>query len=114
MLDIMATPGLEGTEFALMAPSTRRTSQVEAFAQRVIQRNGLTAKAWKTTSQREALKGADYVISTFQIGGTSAYEQDVMVPLRHGVDQCIGDTLGPDQSAYAVVLPAYAAHRSSL
>ncbi len=95
MLDIMATPGLEGTEFALMAPSTRRTSQVEAFAQRVIQRNGLKASAWKTTSQREALKGADFVISTFQIGGTTAYEHDVMVPLRHGVDQCIGDTLGP-------------------
>ncbi|MHB1357430.1 MAG: alpha-galactosidase [Anaerolineae bacterium] len=95
MLDIMATPGLEGTEFALMAPSTRRTSQVESFAKRVIAQNGLTAKVWITTDQRAALVGADYVISTFQIGGTTAYEQDVMVPLRHGVDQCIGDTLGP-------------------
>jgi len=95
MLDIMGTPGLGDTEFALMAPSTRRTSQVEAFAARVIKRNGLKASAWKTTSQREALKGADFVISTFQIGGNQAYEQDVMVPLRHGIDQCIGDTLGP-------------------
>ena len=36
MLDILATPGLQETEFALMAPSTGRTSQVEEFANRVI------------------------------------------------------------------------------
>jgi alpha-galactosidase len=95
MLDILATPGLEGTEFALMAPSTRRTSQVEAFANRVIKANGLPAKVWKTTDRREALKGADYVIATFQVGGTQAFEMDVHIPLRFGVDQCIGDTLGP-------------------
>jgi alpha-galactosidase len=95
MLDIMATPGLEGTEFALMAPSTRRTSQVEAFAKRVIQQNGLPARVWVTTDRRAALKGADYVIATFQVGGLSAYQQDYAVPMKHGVDQCIGDTLGP-------------------
>ena len=95
MLDIMATPGLEATEFALMAPSTRRTSQVEAFAKRVIKQNGLPAKVWVTTDRRAALKGADYVIATFQVGGLSAYQQDYTVPMKHGVDQCIGDTLGP-------------------
>lgn len=95
MLDIMATPGLEGTEFALMAPSTRRTSQVEAFARRVIKQNGLPAKVWITTDRRETLRGADYVIATFQIGGLGAYELDYTIPMKHGVDQCIGDTLGP-------------------
>ena len=95
MLDIMATPGLEGTEFALMAPSTRRTAQVEAFAQRVIRHNHLPSKVWVTTDRREALAGADYVISTFQIGGLKAYEQDYAVAMKHGVDQCIGDTFGP-------------------
>ena len=65
ILDILGTPGMEGTEFALMAPSTRRTAQVEAFIQRVIDANGLKASVWKTTSTREALQGADYVIATF-------------------------------------------------
>jgi len=95
ILDIMATPGLEGTEFALMAPSTRRTSQVEAFAKRVIAENGLPAQVSVTTDRREALKGADYVISTFQIGGVQGFEYDYKIPMKHGVDQCIGDTLGP-------------------
>ncbi len=95
MLDIMATPGLEDTEFALMAPSKRRTPQVEAFAQRVIARNGLPAKAWITTDRREALDGADFVIATFQVGGVKAFGYDYQIPYDHGVDQCIGDTLGP-------------------
>ncbi|MGQ9681868.1 MAG: alpha-galactosidase [Anaerolineae bacterium] len=95
MLDIMATPGLEATEFALMAPSTRRTAQVEAFGKRVIAKNGLPARVWLTTDRREALQGADYVIATFQIGGLQAYEKDYTIPMRYGVDQCIGDTLGP-------------------
>jgi alpha-galactosidase len=95
MLDILATPGLQDTEFALMAPSTGRTSQVEEFANRVIKANGLKAKAWKTTDRREALKDADYVIATFQVGGVQGFEVDYQIPYKYGVDQCIGDTLGP-------------------
>lgn len=95
MLDIMATEGLQDTEFALMAPSRRRTPQVEAFAQRVIDRNDLPARVWTTTDQREALEGADYVIATFQVGGLQGFQYDYEIPLKHGVDQCIGDTLGP-------------------
>jgi len=95
ILDILATAGLEDTEFALMAPSTRRTPQVERFVNRVIKANGLSAKAWVTTDQREAVRDADYVIATFQVGGFQGFEMDYKIPLKHGVDQCIGDTLGP-------------------
>lgn len=95
MLDMMATEALEDTEFVLMAPSTSKTSQVAAFANRVIEKNGLTSKVSVTTDRREALRGADYVICSFQIGGMSAFELDYKIPLRYGVDQCIGDTLGP-------------------
>jgi alpha-galactosidase len=94
-LDIVQTPGLEATEFALMAPSRRHTPQVEAFANRVIAANDLPASVHVTTSQQDALRGADYVIATFQIGGTAAFEADIDIPLSHGVDQCIGDSLGP-------------------
>jgi len=95
MLDIMATEALEDTEFVLMAPSTTKTSQVAAYAERVIAQNGLKSKVSITTDRREALRGADYVICSFQVGGLSAFELDYKIPLKYGVDQCIGDTLGP-------------------
>ncbi len=102
MLDIMATPGLEATEFALMAPSRKRTPQVEAFANRVIRHNHLPAKVSVTTDMREALQGADYVIATFQVGGLKGFEYDYKIPLKYGVDQCVGDTLGPGGVFYAL------------
>ncbi|MEM7127705.1 MAG: alpha-galactosidase [Chloroflexota bacterium] len=95
ILDILAADGLEGTEFALMAPSTTRTPQVESFINRVIEANKLPAKVWVTTDQREAVRDADYVITTFQVGGIKGFESDYKIPLKYGVDQCIGDTLGP-------------------
>ena len=95
ILDILATGGLEDTEFALMAPSTRRTPYVESFVQRVIEANDLPAKVWLTTDSREAVADADYVITTFQVGGIEGFAADYKIPLKYGVDQCIGDTLGP-------------------
>jgi alpha-galactosidase len=69
--------------------------KVEGYARRVIEANGLGARAWSTTDRREAIRDADYVIVMLQIGGVDAFGVDYQVPLKHGVDQCIGDTLGP-------------------
>ncbi len=95
MLDIMNIPELGHVEFALMAPSTKRTQYVKAFADRVIKANNLDCEAYVTTDRSDALCGADYVICTLQVGGTEAYGYDVEIPLKYGVDQCIGDTLSP-------------------
>ncbi len=95
MMDIMATEAIQDTQFALMAPSTTRTSQVETFARETVRRNGLKTEVYITTDQRDALRDADYVIATFQIGGMEAFELEYQIPLSFGVDQCIGDTLAP-------------------
>jgi alpha-galactosidase len=94
ILDVLAS-GLEDVEFCLMAPSERKTGYVKRFADRVIQANGLSARVSVTTDRRESVRDADYVISTFQIGGLRATELDYEIPIKYGVDQCIGDTLGP-------------------
>ena len=95
ILDMLATPALADSEFSLMAPSTTRTTYVKNFVERVIKANNLPARVSITTDRREALRDADYVIATLQIGGTKAFRTDYQIPFDHGVDQCIGDTLGP-------------------
>jgi alpha-galactosidase len=35
------------------------------------------------------------VIITFQVGGLDAYQHDLEIPRRYGLDQTVGDTLGP-------------------
>jgi alpha-galactosidase len=53
------------------------------------------AKVEATLDRRVALRDADYVITTFQQGGLEAYALDIEIPQRYGVEQCVGDTLGP-------------------
>ena len=48
-----------------------------------------------TTDRRAALTGADFVVVCFQVGGVEAYALDIEIPQRYGIDQAVGDTLGP-------------------
>ena len=95
ILDILATPGMKGTEFALMAPTTRKSQKVESFVKDVIAANGLDASVYVTTDRIDAVRSAKYIITTFQVGGVSAFELDYKIPYKYGVDQCIGDSMGP-------------------
>jgi alpha-galactosidase len=95
MSDIMATPALADSEFALMDPVQTKLHRMEAFGRRMLKENGLPGKVWATTNRREAITGADFVVVMIQVGGFEAYGFDYEIPLKYGVDQCIGDTLGP-------------------
>jgi len=92
--DLLAGP-VRNVDFVLMAPSTRRTEPLAAWAQRLIAANDLPATVTVATDQADAIRGADHVFTTFQVGGLRATELDHELPMRRGVDQCIGDTLGP-------------------
>ncbi len=95
MSDILATPALSNSEFALMSPTEPKLRRMEALGQRMVRDNGLEAEIWATTNRREAIQNADFVIVMIQVGGFDAYGVDYEIPLKYGVDQCIGDTLGP-------------------
>lgn len=95
MNDFLATPALAGSEYCLMALTRTRLDKMSAFIRRMINDNGVEATVTSTTDRREALKDADYVVVMIQVGGVQAFGMDYEIPLKYGVDQCIGDTLGP-------------------
>lgn len=93
--DILSTPALQGSEICLMSRTKPKLDRMERFIKRMIDENGASATVWSTLDRREALQGADYVIIMIQVGGFEAFEMDYQIPLKYGVDQCIGDSLGP-------------------
>jgi alpha-galactosidase len=93
--DILLTPALQGSTIALMDIDPARLAQARDLVQAIIDHRGLKAQVEATTDRREAVQGADYVITTFQQGGLDAYAIDIEIPQRYGVEQCVGDTLGP-------------------
>jgi alpha-galactosidase len=93
--DILLTPALQEGTIALMDIDAARLAQAKSLVEAIIARRGLKARVEATLDRREAVRGADYVITTFQQGGLDAYRVDIEVPERYGVGQCVGDTLGP-------------------
>src|SRR5690242_1765604 len=93
--DILLTPALRNATIALMDIDPGRLAQARDLVQALIDGRKLDARVEATTDRREALRGADYVVTTFQQGGLEAYKLDIEIPQKYGVEQCVGDTLGP-------------------
>jgi alpha-galactosidase len=93
--DILATPALRDSEICLMSRTRPKLDKMAAFITRMLKENKLPAKVSATLDQREALRGAKYVIVMIQVGGVDAFQLDYEIPLKYGVDQCIADSLGP-------------------
>jgi alpha-galactosidase len=91
--DILCVPELRDVEFALTDISERNLTMVRRILDRVVASNRLPTRVSATTERRRALDGARYVINCTRIGGLEAYRQDIEVPLKYGVDQCVGDTI---------------------
>ncbi len=94
-VDILSFPELQAATLSLYDLHEGRLARTGERVKRVVENNKLKAKVEMTTNRRKALKGADYVIVAFQVGGVEAYAHDVEIPRSYGMDQCVGDTLGP-------------------
>ncbi|CAN5797500.1 alpha-glucosidase/alpha-galactosidase [soil metagenome] len=99
--DLLTVPELREAEFALMDISEQNLDMVVRLCRRDIEHNGFPARVTATTSQREAISHADYVMCTIRQGGLEAFQSDIDIPLRYGVDQCVGDTLCAGGLMYA-------------
>jgi alpha-galactosidase len=93
--DILAYPSLRESHIALMDIDAANLARSAKALRQLVEDNRLGVRIDTTTDQRDAISGADVVIVTFQVGGHDAYRADIEVPRRYGIDQTVGDTLGP-------------------
>lgn len=93
--DLMAIPGAERGEMALVDLDGQRLSLAEQFCRKVVERVESKWRVTATTDRRKVLRKADYVINCIEVSGVDCVKWDNDIPLKYGVDQCIGDTIGP-------------------
>lgn len=106
--DILSFLELRDSTISLMDINKENLDRVARLLRGAVNRLNLPAKLEATTNRRKALDGADYVIVVWQVGGIDAYTPDVEIPRKYGVDQCVGDTLGPGGVFRGVrSIPAY-------
>jgi len=93
LTDIMAVPELRDVSIAFTDINERNLESVTMLCQRDLENNGIKTRIQATLDRREALKDARYIINCVRVGGLEAFETDIEIPLKYGVDQCVGDTL---------------------
>jgi alpha-galactosidase len=93
--DILSFPALRESHFCLMDIDAERLARTEKGTRQLVELAEAPSTVSTTLDRREAVDGADFVIITWQVGGIEAYGLDVEIPREYGLDQPIGDTLGP-------------------
>ncbi|HEY40901.1 MAG TPA: alpha-glucosidase/alpha-galactosidase [Dehalococcoidia bacterium] len=95
LFDILSFPALREVTISLMDVDSRKLGMIEKLARRMVAQEKMGAEIEATLNRRDALRGADFIVTMFQIGGLAAFEPDINIPLKYGVKQAVGDTLGP-------------------
>ena len=91
--DLLKVPEFVGCEFALTDINAHNLAMIEEIISEIVRVNGLPATVTATTDRRAALTGARYIMSCVRVGGLEAFATDISIPLKYGVDQCVGDTI---------------------
>ncbi|RKD95761.1 alpha-glucosidase/alpha-galactosidase [Halopiger aswanensis] len=93
--DILSFEALNDSTISLMDIDEHRLEQTAEVATAMVENGRVDATIEATTDRREALEGADYVLNMINVGGTEPFENEIRIPEKYGVEQAIGDTLGP-------------------
>lgn len=93
--DILLIPDIGDGTFALVDIDPERLRLAHELVEKVVH---LTGRDWRVVSsvdRRQVMADADYLICTIEVSGVETVRYDNDIPSKYGIDQCIGDTIGP-------------------
>lgn len=93
--DLLTFPALSDAEIVLMDINAERLSMIKRAVNRIVAEGNYPAKVTATMDRKEALLGADGVVTTILHGEVDVWQHDLLIPQKYGIDTCVGDTRGP-------------------
>ncbi|MFW5857383.1 MAG: alpha-glucosidase/alpha-galactosidase [Planctomycetota bacterium] len=94
--DMLHIEGIEKGVIGLVDIDEKRLGINVKLIERILGLMGKTGWTVEASSDRKKiLPGTDYLISTIEVSGTQCVRWDNDIPMEYGIDQCIGDTIGP-------------------
>jgi alpha-galactosidase len=93
--DIMNTPALHGSEVVLVDIAADKLERMTRLAERLNEMCHADLKISASTDRREALPGADMVVTSVERRHYELWQQDIAVPLKHGCRHLYGENGGP-------------------
>lgn len=93
--DILLDETLRKSQVTLMDIDQGRLENAGKMAQLISGQFDIPFAPELTTDLHQAVRNADYVITSFRVGELKHQRIEYEIPAKYGVDQVVGDTLGP-------------------
>ncbi len=94
--DVISIPGNQGGTIALVDIDRNRLDMMRQVIEKLFAERG--ASQWKVVASEnraDVLAGSHYLVNCIEVSGLECVRFDNDIPAKYGVDQCIGDTIGP-------------------
>lgn len=95
IVDIFKIEGFTEGTIALVDIDPERLAIARDLVNKIIEMTGKKWEVLASTDRREVIAGSDFVINQIEVVGLETVRNEYEIPLKYGVNQCIGDTLGP-------------------
>ena len=93
--DIILSGEIDQWELGLVDIDPVTLDAVDRLVRKMLVLKGVDFPITSTTSRRDVLPGADFIVTTIAVGGRRGWELDVQVPRKHQIFQPVGDTMMP-------------------
>ncbi|HEY7417727.1 MAG TPA: alpha-galactosidase [Ktedonobacteraceae bacterium] len=93
--DVLLVDGLDEGVFALVDIDAQRLELAHRIAEKLVSLSGKNWRVESSTKRREMLPESDFIINTIEVAGLANVRHDFDIPMKYGINQCIGDTIGP-------------------
>lgn len=93
--DILAEDFIDGGEFRLVDIDEKVLCEVTAAVKKLVAYSGKPFQVKAFNHFKGALPCADFVLFTYAVGAYETWKRDIATCTRFGVNQSVGDTIGP-------------------
>jgi alpha-galactosidase len=93
--DFANTPALEDAEIVLHDLDMAKVGRMVAYGEQIAAQRNIKLAVRGEADRKKALRGAEFVVSAFSVGGFDSMRYDLEIPERYGIQQPIGDSIGP-------------------
>jgi len=95
LVDFALTNELKGSHICLHDIDEKALNLMYCLGKKIIKETGNDLHLSGTTSLEEALEDTNYVILFISTGGLATMRYDLEIPVKYGIYQSVGDTVGP-------------------
>ena len=93
--DVLTYDDIHIDNISLVDINSHKLDIMEKVAKKIVKQLGKDTVIEASTQRRDVLEGASYVICAIGVGGWERYEEDLKISDTYGVNQNVGDIVGP-------------------